>query len=381
MGIRVTLPPAAKTLFEKRVLDSQKLFIYKKFLRGGQGGQFFQKAPPLAAGGIKKKMIEVIGLTKEFNGFTAVDHISFSVEKGETLILFGTSGCGKTTTLKMINRLIEPTAGVIRINGEDVREQNPEALRKGIGYVIQHIGLFPHYTAAQNIGIVPGLLKWDKPRIQKSTRELMEMVGLPPEEYLDRYPEELSGGQQQRVGLARALAADPPIVLLDEPFGALDLITRREIQKEFKNLENLLHKTMLMVTHDVFEAFELGDRICLMDQGRIQQIGTAKELLFFPANNFVRDFFQANRFQLELGVFRLKDILPYLPVDKSASDNDNIMEFADSATLAEVLESIEQMSLKESTIRIKDSQGQTMIKSNAEALLSAFYRAKSGVTS
>jgi osmoprotectant transport system ATP-binding protein len=346
-------------------------------LRGVQGGSFFKKRPP----GIRKKMIEVSGLTKEFNGFTAVDGITFSVEKGETLILFGTSGCGKTTTLKMINRLIEPTTGVIRINGKDVREQNPVELRKGIGYVIQHIGLFPHYTAAQNIGIVPGLMKWDKPRIQKRTRELMEMVGLPPDEFLDRYPEELSGGQQQRVGLARALAADPPIVLLDEPFGALDLITRREIQKEFKNLENLLHKTMLMVTHDVFEAFELGDRICLMDRGKVQQIGTAKELLFSPANHFVRDFFQANRFQLELGVFRLKDILPQLPADKSAGDNDNIMELEDSATLAEVLESIEQTSLKGSSFRIKDSHGQTVIKSNAEALLSAFYQAKSGVTS
>jgi osmoprotectant transport system ATP-binding protein len=326
-------------------------------------------------------MIEVIDLTKEYNGFRAVDHIFFSVEKGETLILFGTSGCGKTTTLKMVNRLIDPTTGVIRINGKDVREKNPEELRKGIGYVIQHIGLFPHYTVEQNIGIVPGLLKWDKPRIQKRSQELMEMVGLPPNEYLGRYPEELSGGQQQRVGLARALAADPPIVLLDEPFGALDLITRRGIQKEFKNLENLLRKTMLMVTHDVFEAFELGDRICLMDQGKVQQIGTAKELLFSPANHFVRDFFQANRFHLELRVFRLKDILPQLPTGKSRSDNDNIMEFEDSATLAEVLESIEYTSLKEYSFRIKDSHRQTVIKSNAEALLSAFYRAKPGVAS
>jgi osmoprotectant transport system ATP-binding protein len=326
-------------------------------------------------------MIEVTDLTKEFNGFTAVDHISFFVEKGETLILFGTSGCGKTTTLKMINRLIEPTIGSIRINGKDVREQNPEELRKGIGYVIQHIGLFPHYTVEQNIGIVPGLLEWDKPRIQTRTRELMEMVGLPSDEYLERFPDELSGGQRQRVGLARALAADPPIVLLDEPFGALDLITRRELQKEFKNLENLLRKTMIMVTHDVFEAFELGDRICLMDQGKIQQIGTAKDLLFSPSNECVRDFFQANRFQLELQVFRLKDILPELPGKKSVPDNANMMEFEDNTSLAEVFDSIEPSSLKKSMFRIKNSFDNSVIDTHAEAVLSAFYRVKSRITS
>jgi len=329
-------------------------------------------------------MIEVKDLSKDFNGLTAVDNISFMVEKGETLALFGTSGCGKTTTLKMINRLEEPSRGTIFIAGQDIRRQNREELRKGMGYVIQHIGLFPHYTVEQNIGIVPNLLKWDNQRIEKRCRELMELVGLPAEEYWGRFPEELSGGQQQRIGLARALAADPPIVLLDEPFGALDLITRREIRREFQNLENLLKKTMILVTHDVFEAFELGDRICVMDGGRIQQIGSAKELLFAPANEFVEQFFQADRFQLELQVFRLSDILPELPAKGVRGDgrkDTGAVTFTDSTTLGEVLESVEQISLRESTFRINDSGGRRVVETNAEALLSAFYRAKAKVLS
>ena len=283
-------------------------------------------------------MIEILNLTKKFNGLTAVDNISFSVEKGETLILLGTSGCGKTTTLKMINRLIEATSGKVFIEGKNIQDQKPEELRKQIGYVIQSIGLFPHYRVEQNVAIVPNLLKWDNKQTVSRTRELLELVDLPPDDFLKRKPEELSGGQQQRVGLARALAADPSVVLLDEPFGALDPITRRQIKKEFINMESMLQKTMILVTHDVFEACELGDKICLMDEGKIKQIGTAKELIFSPQNDFVINFFQANRFQLELMVLTLMDIMDEITIKEYKGEA--IHEFNEYTRILDVLEAM-----------------------------------------
>src|SRR5476649_355078 len=243
-------------------------------------------------------MIKVEQLTKSFCGIKAVDGISFEVAEGENLILLGTSGCGKTTTLKMINRLIEPTSGDIFINGQNILEQSPEILRRGIGYVLQNNGLFPHYTVAENIAIVPQLLKWDKKRIDSRIAELLEKLHLSTD-YLNVYPSQLSGGQQQRVGLARALVADPPVLLMDEPFGALDNVTRAKIHAEFMALDELKRKTIIMVTHDVQEAFELGDRICLMDAGKIVQQGTPAELLFKPKNKFVEDFLKEQRLQLE----------------------------------------------------------------------------------
>ncbi|HTI60246.1 ABC transporter ATP-binding protein [Mucilaginibacter sp.] len=260
-------------------------------------------------------MIKVEHLSKYFNSIKAVDDISFEVKEHENLILLGTSGCGKTTTLKMLNRLIEPTAGSILINGENILDQKPEELRRGIGYVLQNNGLFPHYTVADNITIVPQLLKWDNKRIKSRVAELIEKLHLSNDQ-LKLYPNELSGGQQQRVGLARALVADPPVLLMDEPFGALDNITRSKIQAEFKELDELKRKTIIMVTHDVQEAFELGDRICLMDKGRIVQIGTPSELLFNPANNFVADFLQDQRLQLEFKSVKIKDIWDWLPLVK-----------------------------------------------------------------
>ncbi|MFQ5825259.1 MAG: ABC transporter ATP-binding protein [bacterium] len=317
-------------------------------------------------------MIEVLNLTKTFNGLTAVDNISFSVEKGETLILLGTSGCGKTTTLKMINRLIEPTSGKIFIEGKNVQDQKSEELRKRIGYVIQSIGLFPHYTVEQNIAIVPNLLKWDKNQTVSRTRELLELVGLPPDDFLKRKPEEISGGQQQRVGLARALAADPSVVLLDEPFGALDPITRRQIKKEFINMEGLLQKTMILVTHDVFEAGELGDKICLMDKGKIKQIGTAKELIFSPQNDFVINFFQANRFQLELMVLTLKDIMEDIP--KKEYKGEAVKDFYENARILDVLETMGNTSQKEPILTITGDDNKKILQTTSEGIMTAFYK-------
>ena len=317
-------------------------------------------------------MIKVLNLTKKFNGLIAVDNISFSLEKGETLILLGTSGCGKTTTLKMINRLIEATAGKVFIEGKNIQDQKPEELRKQIGYVIQSIGLFPHYTVEQNIAIVPNLLKWDKKQTVSRTREILDLVGLPPDDFLKRKPEELSGGQQQRVGLARALVADPSVVLFDEPLGALDPITRRQIQKEFKNLETLLNKTMILVTHDVFEAFELGDKICLMDGGKIKQIGTAKELIFSPQNDFVINFFQGNRYQLELMVLTLKDIMD--EITKKEYKGEAVHEFYENARILDVLEAMENTPHMESILGIKSNDHNKILQTTSEAIMLAFYK-------
>jgi osmoprotectant transport system ATP-binding protein len=317
-------------------------------------------------------VIEVINLTKKFNDVTAVNNISFNVEKGEIFILLGTSGCGKTTTLKMINRLVEPTSGEIIIEGKNVRNQKPEDLRKRIGYVIQSIGLFPHYTVEQNVATVPNLLKWDEKKTKSRTRELLEIVGLPPDNFVNRKPDELSGGQQQRVGLARALAADPAIVLLDEPFGALDPITRRQIKTEFVNMEDILLKTMILVTHDVFEACELGDKICLMNNGKIKQVGTAKELIFSPQNDSVRNFFRVNRFQLELRVINLSDVLEFIP--KSEAKGNIVKEFSNNVSILEVLEEMSDKPNKESLLAIKDKDENIILKTNSEAVMQAFYK-------
>src|SRR5665213_2492290 len=252
-------------------------------------------------------MIRIDQLSKSFGQTTAVDNISFEVNEHENMVLLGTSGCGKTTTLKMINRLIEPSSGRVFIGGKNITDQSPESLRLGIGYVLQNNGLFPHYTVAENIAIVPRLLKWDQTRIKKRTSELLEKLHLSGN-YLNVYPNELSGGQQQRVGLARALVANPPVLLMDEPFGALDNVTRAKIHAEFKALDELKTKTIVMVTHDVQEAFELGDRICLMNKGKIVQSGTPAELLFKPKNDFVRGFLQEQRLQLEFKTIKLSDI-------------------------------------------------------------------------
>lgn len=265
-------------------------------------------------------MIELNGVSKKYGENFAVRQASFNVAEEENLILLGTSGCGKTTTLKMINRLIEPNAGEIKINGEAINDLNPEILRRKIGYVMQNIGLFPHYTIGENIAVVPNLLKWNKAKIDERIHELIAKLHL-PDNCLKLFPNELSGGQQQRVGLARALIANPPILLMDEPFGALDNVTRASIQLEFKQLDELKRKTIVMVTHDVEEAFELADRICLMDKGEVMQIGTPKDLLYKPANDFVSKFLDGQRLALEFKVVTINDIWGHLNLTSGSNLN------------------------------------------------------------
>jgi osmoprotectant transport system ATP-binding protein len=259
-------------------------------------------------------------LTKHFGAQVVVDDISFEVAAGETLVLLGPSGCGKTTLLKTLNRLIEPDGGTIEINGRDVRQQRPEELRRGIGYVIQQVGLLPHLTVAQNVGLVPGLLGQPAAATAARTTALLDRLHLPAARFGSMLPAQLSGGQQQRVGLARALAADPPVILLDEPFGALDPITRAAVRRDFRELDELRRKTVVLVTHDVQEAFELADRILLLDKGKIQQLGPPRELLLRPASAFVRSFFESERLALQLRVLTLSDVQPFWEAAPAAAD-------------------------------------------------------------
>ncbi|WP_312112647.1 ABC transporter ATP-binding protein, partial [Pantoea septica] len=235
-------------------------------------------------------MIKLENLTKTFtqkNGadVTAVDNVSLHVPQGEMCVLLGPSGCGKTTTLKMINRLIPSTSGKIFINGEDTSTQDTVTLRRNIGYVIQQIGLFPNMTIEENITVVPRMLGWDKKRCRERATELMSMVALDPAKFLHRYPREMSGGQQQRIGVIRALAADPPVLLMDEPFGAVDPINREAIQNEFLDMQRQLKKTVMLVSHDIDEALKLGDRIAVFGQGKIVQCASPDELLASPKND------------------------------------------------------------------------------------------------
>ncbi|MFS0782805.1 ABC transporter ATP-binding protein [Bacillus sp. 1P06AnD] len=236
-------------------------------------------------------MITFENVTKQYeDGTKAVDSIGFSIKKGEFFILIGPSGCGKTTTLKMINRLIDMTEGKILLNGKEIKHYDIHELRWNIGYVLQQISLFPHMTIEENIAVVPELKKWDKKKTRKRVDELLEMVGLEPSQYRHKKPLELSGGQQQRIGVARALAADPELILMDEPFSALDPLSREKLQDDMLELQHTIQKTIVFVTHDMNEALKLGDRICVMKDGQIIQIGTPKEIVKFPSNQFIRDF-------------------------------------------------------------------------------------------
>lgn len=265
----------------------------------------------------------------------AVDSLNLEIAAGEIVVFVGPSGCGKTTTMRMINRLIEPTSGSIKIDGEDVLSLNAVKLRRTIGYVIQQVGLFPHLTIAQNVALVPKMLKWPKDKISSRGDELLELVGLPPGEYRDRYPRQLSGGQQQRVGVARALAADPPIMLMDEPFGAVDPITRARLQDEFLGLQDTLGKTIVFVTHDFDEAIKMGNRIAILREGSaIAQYATPEEILANPADDFVEGFIGSGATLKRLALERLADV----DLRPAAEAGSNPSTISIKATLDDVLD-------------------------------------------
>ena len=250
-------------------------------------------------------------VTKLFAGVArpAVDALDLTIETGQVCVLIGPSGCGKTTTMRMVNRLIEPTSGRIIVGDRDVTAADPVELRRHIGYVIQQIGLFPHMTIAQNVATVPKLLGWDPARTRARTAEMLALVGLDPGQYLSRYPRHLSGGQRQRVGVARALAADPPVMLMDEPFGAVDPIVRGRLQEEFLAILKRLSKTVILVTHDIDEAIRMGDVVAIMKDGRLVQYDTPDRLLAAPADEFVADFVGADRALRRLSLVQARDAI------------------------------------------------------------------------
>jgi osmoprotectant transport system ATP-binding protein len=275
-------------------------------------------------------MLKIENVSKIYKGGKkAVKNISLDIKKGEFICFIGPSGCGKTTTMKMINRLIEPSEGKILINGENIMDKDPVELRRQIGYVIQQIGLFPHMTILENITLVPKLLKWNDQKKKERALELLQLVDMGPE-YLERYPYELSGGQQQRIGVLRALASNPPLILMDEPFGALDPITRDALQEEFKNLQRTLDKTIVFVTHDMDEAIKLADRIVILKAGEIVQVGTPDEILRNPAKELVEEFIGKDRLlQTRPNVELVEQIMSRNPIsiteEKSLTDAITIM--------------------------------------------------------
>ncbi len=259
-------------------------------------------------------MIRFENVVKKFGDTEVIKGINLEIGDNELVVLIGPSGCGKTTSLKMINRLIEPTSGTIYINDQDILKSNPIDLRRNMGYVIQQIGLFPHMTVGENIELLPLLKNWPKEKRRKRAEELLDLVGMSPNEYMDRYPSELSGGQQQRIGVARALATNPEIILMDEPFSALDPITRTQLQDELFNLQQELKKTIVFVTHDMDEALKLGDRICIMRDGQVLQFDTPEVLLRHPSHGFVEEFIGKKRMWQQPEYVKVEDIMIQNPI-------------------------------------------------------------------
>lgn len=295
-------------------------------------------------------LIHLDNVSKTYPGTEApaVKELNLDIKRGEILVLVGPSGCGKSTTLRLINRMIEPTGGRIIFDGDDVTNVNPDKLRRRIGYVIQQIGLFPHRTIAQNIATVPELVGWDNDSISKRVDELLEIVGMDPAIYRGRYPKELSGGQAQRVGVARALAADPPVLLMDEPFGAVDPIARDRLQNEFLRLQEELQKTIVFVTHDIDEAIKMGDRIAILkEQSVVAQHDTPEAILAGPADEFVEDFLGSGATLKGLNLMRTRDI-----------ELDDVVTVKDPTSREEVLRAIE--SSEDTWVLYLDANGQPL---------------------
>jgi osmoprotectant transport system ATP-binding protein len=298
-------------------------------------------------------------ITKKYPGTShaAVDAVSFDVPEGSTCMLVGTSGSGKTTLLRMVNRLIEPTSGEIIIDGKDILKEDPIQLRRRIGYVIQQVGLFPHMNIAENVRVTAEIAGgWTKQRLNSRVDELLELVGLPPDEYRKRFPRQLSGGQQQRVGLARALATDPAILLMDEPFGALDAITRARLQDELLRIQRNVRKTILFVSHDIEEAFKLGNQIAVLSEGKLIQIGSPVELLAHPANDFVRKLVGGDNILRQLQYLPVSDALDNEPEVVSSAHWGDIPTCSSDATLLEAMLKLLETNAPALAVQSKDAQ-------------------------
>jgi len=314
-------------------------------------------------------VIRFDAVTKRYEGTdrAAVTDLSLDVRDGEVCVLIGPSGCGKSTSLRMINRMIDPDSGTVSMDGTDVRDVRPEELRRRVGYAIQGVGLFPHWTVHQNIGVVPWLLKWDQPRIDERIGELLALVGLDPAVYTGKYPDELSGGEAQRVGVARALAADPPVLLMDEPFGAVDPLTRDRLQTEFAAIQHSLRKTVVFVTHDMDEAVRLGDRIAIMREGRLVQYDTPERVLAYPADEFVAGFVGQERALKRLSLAPVREALG--PVVDAAGCTATVRA---DASLREALAKILEYGVE--VVSVTDESGVCVGSVSVETIVDRFRR-------
>ena len=309
-------------------------------------------------------MIEYKSVKKEIGDKCIIRDLSMTIHDGEFIVMIGPSGCGKTTTVKMINRLLEPTEGEILIDGVNTRDMDLVKLRTSIGYVIQQIGLFPNMTVEENIAVVPNIMKWDKEAIHQRVQELMEMVDMPYEQFGKKYPRQLSGGQQQRIGVLRALAARPPILLMDEPFGALDPITRETLQREIKKIQQKLHITVLFITHDMHEAVKLADRIVFMDQGQILQMGTPKELICHPANEKVAQFISLQNVGLDEQQLTAEDIMT--PSERVQVPQEDLVVSAD-CLLSQLADTVDLSDNRR--IYVRNEQGRIVGELTAASIL------------
>ncbi|PRO64551.1 ABC transporter ATP-binding protein [Alkalicoccus urumqiensis] len=301
-------------------------------------------------------MIEFKNVSKVYPGdIKAIDDVSITVEHGEFVVLLGPSGCGKTTLLRMVNQLEELTEGEIAVEGNNIQELNKFEMRRNIGYVIQSNGLFPNMTIEDNVMVVPSMLGWTKEEKAERFAYLMNLIGMPPEQYGESFPHELSGGQQQRIGVARALAADPPVMLMDEPFGALDPIIRSRIQEEFLEIQRSLKKTILFVSHDIDEAIKLADKIVLLKDGKVQQFDKPAELLNQPANEFVAEFVGEDSVLKSLSLYTVKDLLEGAPPTEGAAPDASDAIFEETASLRSVLSALLTPSQK--NVWLKNNEG------------------------